>query len=416
MDDAVISLTEVKHNIPIDDARFVKPTASGKATPPPDNLNAAGKDVQPIPFELSDNHIHLQIKINGSGPFSFVLDTGAGVCVISERRAAELGLKLRDLGELDIGTGEANTKVAVANDVSFSLPGVEILTERAIVISLDSLEGFFGHPIDGLLGSDVFKRYVVEIDYAARTIRLFDPKKYGYSGSGTSIPFRLVGNVPIARGGIGLSRQPSIEGEFEIDTGMSTALILRTPFVKKHNLVASSRKTFPSIDVGVGGESKVIVGRVPVLQFGSFAIEAPVTFYSQAAKGELAGTSSIGIIGGEILRRFTVIFDYSRKRMILEPNANLADPYEHDMSGALLIADGKVFKTFKVHRVFESSPATEAGLREGDVIVAIDDKPSRELTLKQVKHMFKLEGHEYLLSVRRNGEMLKAKIKIRRLV
>ncbi|MCI0349467.1 MAG: PDZ domain-containing protein [Acidobacteriales bacterium] len=141
-----------------------------------------------------------------------------------------------------------------------------------------------------------------------------------------------------------------------------------------------------------------------------------MTLYSQAGKGELASNSNIGIIGGEILRRFTAIFDYSRKRMILEPNAALDEPYEHDMSGLFLLAEGKVVKTIKAHRVFANSPAAEAGLREGDVIVAIDDKPAQELTLNQLKQMFRQEGREYALSVRRNGELLTAKIKLRRLV
>ncbi|MGH9766419.1 MAG: aspartyl protease family protein [Blastocatellia bacterium] len=331
LDDAVITLTEVKNNVPLDDARFEKPAAASKATLEPDTRTNTINDTLTIPFELSDNHIHLQTRINGSGPFSFVLDTGASVCVINEKRAAELGLKLRDLGELDIGVAEVSAQVALANGISFSLPGAEIPTKRAVVISFDYLESVYDHPIDGVLGLDVFKQFVVEIDYAARAIRLHDPKKYVYSGRGALVPFRLAGNVPVARSKIGLPGQPAIEGEFEIDTGMSESLLLRTPFVKKHNLSVSAQKKFPSISVGVGGEAKMVVGRVPVLQLGSVAIKAPVTLYSQAGKGELASNSNIGIIGGEILRRFTAIFDYSRKRMILEPNAALDEPCEHDM-------------------------------------------------------------------------------------
>jgi C-terminal processing protease CtpA/Prc len=122
------------------------------------------------------------------------------------------------------------------------------------------------------------------------------------------------------------------------------------------------------------------------------------------------------VIGGELLQRFKVIFDYAHKRMILEPNAGLAEPFEYDMSGIRLRAEGEDFKTLKVRRVVENSPATEAGLREGDLISAIDGKPTVELSLSQINHMFKQEGKEYLLVINRGEEKKQIKLKLRRLV
>jgi C-terminal processing protease CtpA/Prc len=102
--------------------------------------------------------------------------------------------------------------------------------------------------------------------------------------------------------------------------------------------------------------------------------------------------------------------------MILEPQSSLGDPLEADMSGINLMADGRDFKTFRVDRVFEKTPAAEAGLREGDVIQAIDGRPAAEYTLEDVRGMFKRPASDYTLTILRSDQKMALKIKTRRLV
>jgi len=86
------------------------------------------------------------------------------------------------------------------------------------------------------------------------------------------------------------------------------------------------------------------------------------------------------------------------------------------MSGMLLIAEGTNFKTFKIRRIIENSSATVAGLREGDIISDVDGKPASNLTLEQVRQMFKQKGRSYRLTVERDGQKIQTKIKLRRLI
>jgi len=99
-----------------------------------------------------------------------------------------------------------------------------------------------------------------------------------------------------------------------------------------------------------------------------------------------------------------------------EPNRYFSDREEYDMSGMLLINGGADFKTFKVRRTIENSPATAAGLREGDIISAVDGKPTSNLTLEQVRQIFKQKGRSYRLTVERDGQKIQTKIKLRRLI
>jgi C-terminal processing protease CtpA/Prc len=166
----------------------------------------------------------------------------------------------------------------------------------------------------------------------------------------------------------------------------------------------------------VGGEVKLLVGRLPQLQLGRFTINDPVVHFAQDRKGAFASSEFSGVIGGELLRRFKVIFDYAHKRMILEPNGDLAAPFEYDMSGIRLRAEGEDFKTLKVLRVVENSPAAEAGVREGDVISAINSRPTTELSLDEIRKMFRQEGIEYLLGIIRGVEKIQIQLKSRRLI
>jgi predicted aspartyl protease len=369
-----------------------------------------------IPFELYDNFIFLPVRINGAEPRSFMLDTGASTSFLSEGSADSLGLTPKHEHEKNIGTGEASTRLGFAKGVALSLPGVDLPAQTVAVVPFNELEFAIGHSIDGLLGADLFKRYVVTIDYAARTISLDGPKNFSYHGKGDMIPFRLSGNRPFFKAAVTPLGMPQIETEFVIDTGHSGTLTFHTPFVEKHHLLAAKEKPVLRITRGISGESRSWRGRISRLQLGRSAIDLPVATFSEAAKGSEADRSYDGALGGEILRRFTVTLDYSRRQMILEPNAAFADPYEEDMSGIQLWAQGKDFKTISVQSVRDGSPAFEAGIKENDIIETVGNKIAGDLRLEELDRMFKQDGTQYSLGIRRGGNLVTLTIKLRRAI
>src|SRR5262249_23013869 len=141
--------------------------------------------------------------------------------------------------------------------------------------------------------------------------------------------------------------------------------------------------------VGLGKEKKGVASRVEKLQLGSFKIEK--------AHGKTARWSAIG---GGILSRFNMVFDYSRGQLILEPNSRFAEPYPYDASG-LELRLTKDLKHFRVHALLPDSPAAEAGLRAEDTITAINGRPAAKYDLTEVQDLFMKIGVTYRLQLRR---------------
>ena len=299
---------------------------------------ASGKSALNIPIKIFNNHVYLQVSVNNAKPLWFLLDTGAGN-IINRRHARTLGLKLNPAGQTT-GVGEGTADYFFTENVSFTLPGVTIAREKFAVLSLENVEecsnkidvdlqgkitwraqaakGDEAQPMDGVLGDEFFRLFVVEIDYAAKSINLYDPKSYHYQGKGERIPLEVRQKHIYMRAPITASGRAPINGLFMIDSGSGVALILNSPFVAQNKLLPPPNQTTPFSICGIGGESQTQIGKLAEIRLGNIKLESPVTMFSQAANGALANPDLSGTIGNAILRRFKVVFDYSRRVMILD--------------------------------------------------------------------------------------------------
>jgi C-terminal processing protease CtpA/Prc len=145
-------------------------------------------------------------------------------------------------------------------------------------------------------------------------------------------------------------------------------------------------------------------------------MQGPITAFSQAAKGSAADRSYDGAIGGEILRRFKLIFDYSRRQLVLEPNGSISDPFEADMSGLSLSAHGDGFQTVRCDNVDPGSPAAEAGIVPGDILQAIDGQPVVGAMLPRLHELLRVDGKTYALQIQRGDQRLEVRLTTRRRV
>ena len=303
---------------------------------------SSGKSALAIPFELDDNLIYVRVSVNGSRPLSFILDTGAR-SIIHARQARTIGLKLKLIGQSGgIGANRPDVYL-VTEKVSFSLPGVALSPRRLLAASLDAVESCANEfvideegrniptdggkqseakrDVDGILGKEFFDQFVVEIEYARRLLNVYDRSSYKYAGGGKAIPLEVGEQHIFARAQIKAAGRAPLAGRFLLDTGSAQAVSLLKPFMDEHNLLPSTEGMTSLPVCGLGGHAKgnSWVGTLEALQLGEFKVAAPVAEFRMS---ELT-TDADGFIGGAVFRRFKVIFDYSRRRMILEPRGDL---------------------------------------------------------------------------------------------
>ncbi len=217
---------------------------------------------------------------------------------------------------------------------------------------------------DGGIGYDFINQFVVEIDYQNSFMNLYRPGTYAYSGNGKTVPLLLEGRrTPLVMANITAAGGRSIPSKMEFDTGGDGTFIVVNPFAKKSGLLKSLAGGLRGSRVGAGGEYKNVSGRVRQVRLGPFTINNTILSVTQDEEGNHSGEEFDGIVGGEVFRRFKVIIDYSRKRVILEPNSALNEPYEVGMSGIGFGHDEEDCKVHKIESIERNSPAIEAGLK-----------------------------------------------------
>lgn len=368
-----------------------------------------------IPFEYSNGKIFVDVKVNGTGPYPFAMDTGSPPTIIDTELAKELDLAVTPMGRVG-GAGEGSTPMAGIGGVRLEMGGIDFGVRPMMGVSINKrLSGYSGRPVMGLIGNDFIATHIVEVDYAKRRVTVRDPKGWRYEGDGVVIPTRKRGYTFIP-GEVTPEGGEPIRARFMIDTGAGLTASLTTPFVTKHDLLGRAGPTIErTVGFGLGGEVRHEVARLGSIRVGSFELRQPVVTLSQDRGGALASQDYDGLIGGEILSRFKVIFDGPHNRMILEPGGDVDRPFEFDMSGMALAGDAEGGRLRVLH-VEPGTPAAAAGLRPGDILMAVDGEKVWSEDRDRVREMMKGDGEVRRLRVLRGDEVREAEVRLERMV
>jgi hypothetical protein len=354
-DHSDVRFEKIAFNVALADTDFAVPAM--KPTARIDNATG----VTTISFDLVNNHIYADGKIDGK-PARFLVDTG-GVNLLTPAAAKKFGLtgegKLAGSG---VGDERVDMSLAHAGEVRV---GDAVLAKPVFyVLDLGDLPKVEGVPADGLVGYEMFRRFGVEIDYAHHRLVMSDPAQFTPPAGATAIPFQLDDRIPIVTGTL-----DGLPMRISVDTGSRSSLTLHAPFVRDNHLVEKYHAAPEAmIGWGVGGASRGRPARFGTLTIGDVRVDGVAGDMYLGSKGAFTDANVTGNLGGGVLHRFDVAFDYTKKTMYLAPNADAGQPDAFDRSGLWLLADGDAFK---VVDVAEDSAAQKAGLRNGDRVLAI---------------------------------------------
>jgi hypothetical protein len=278
------------------------------AAPPADTFARGQKDAT-FNFEMQEGLIVLQVRVNGSRPLAFVLDTGSSRNLIDRALAESLGLKATGTGSLQ-GAGTGRVPISFIQNVRVSLPGLESTGYDFSTIDLGPLNASIGIHEDGLLGYEVLKRFVVTVDYSARRITFVSPTGFRPDPKSLELPIEIRNKWPFVKGDLVLPGNVTVQDSFLIDSGSSDSV--DHPIV----MTMQSRKQTTS-GVGLGEPVQGAVAQATAFRLGRLSVASPTV----VCCGATDATSKL--IGSEILRHFTVTFDYPSSRIFLTPNGML---------------------------------------------------------------------------------------------
>jgi hypothetical protein len=407
----------------------------------------AGQKMEKIRFELINNLVIIPLEINGA-ELTFILDSGVSKPILFNLYDQD-SLQLNNVAEITInGLGEGTPiKALSSHGNTFRLEGIQN-NDQEVYVVIDKEMNFspvLGIPIHGIIGYDLFKDFVVDINYGSRIIKFIDPGHYTPKKGRKyeTLPLWLHGNKAYVKGEVQLTDTPKVPVKLLIDTGSSDAVWLFEDNEKGLDIPEKNYEDY--LGKGLNGHIFGRRTRVKRLAIGSFILsDAKAAFPNMTSFGETQDFGDRnGSIGGEVLRRFNIVFNYPGRQVTLRKNSNFKLPFQYNLSGLELQhngmryiaerianASGVVRKSddsfgnvqilmqnttrlslvpeIVVSGIRAGSPAAQAGLREGDVILAVNGKSIHRYKLQEVLKMInEKQGKRIKLLIERlNNDLL----------
>ncbi|WP_109830481.1 aspartyl protease family protein [Reichenbachiella versicolor] len=350
----------------------------------------AQSPVATIPFEQYGDHMFIKVKVNGSKELDYIFDTGDGLAILDISKAAELGISADHDETITSAEGTISGKKVKHNE--FLIGEAPIHDVELYETDLSHLEISIGRDIDGIIGYDLLKNYVVDVNYDEMKIKLYKPSEYTYMGTGKSFDIKLTSYIPHITATTEFANGEKITSEFFVDTGAKTTVDFNTPFVEKNDLVNKIGDSYIYLVAGIGSkEYEHHKGKVNSFSFGGFEFSDIPVGLSHAKSGIQNHKKMSGIIGGAVLKKFNIVYDYHSKKMYWEKSGDFAKEFEINASGLeLQLAKDKY--TVLVHKVFKDSPAQAAGVKLNAVLNSVDGKDASKLGLAKLRTMLSQSG------------------------
>ncbi|WP_266205468.1 retropepsin-like aspartic protease [Pontibacter kalidii] len=364
-----------------------------------------------LPFKLVHNLIVLPVRINNSRPLNFILDSGVRNTLITQLYFSD-SLDLNEFNRIKIrGLGEGYTVEALhSTGNNMYMPGVRGDNHTVYVLLEDvfDLSMRMGMPVHGIIGYDIFKNFIVKINYSSETITLYRPDvKLKKKRRAEEYPLHIEDSKPYLYGSVRQHNGDSLDVKLIVDTGASHSLSLYLPTNERLTLPPKVMQAY--LGRGLGGDINGKIGRLEGFSLGKYKLENLTASYpdEEAVKLALNIAGRNGNLGSAILKRFTVIFDYPHQRITLLPNRRFKEPFNYNMAGFEISTPLPGANFYVVSNVVEDSPAKMVGMQPGDQILLINGRDCQELQLQELLNMLDSKpGRKLKLRLKREQQII----------
>ena len=410
------------------------------------------KQSDKIRFKLINNLIIIPVDINGV-TLSFLLDTGVSKPIIFNFLNVSDTLQIKNAETINLrglGGGESVEALKSTNN-TFKIGDAIKLNQDLYAVYNSNLNFAprLGIPIHGIIGLDLFKDLIVEVNYSTGYLKLTTPEKYKYKNCKKCerLNLEFYNGKPYINAKVRIN-QKEVPVKLLIDSGGSDALWL---FEDDSLHIKSGDKYFDDfLGHGLNGSVYGKRSKVEAFTLNSFVLnnanvafpDTESIFFAKQIKDRN------GSIAGNILKRFNIIFDYRKALMTITKNSNFKEKFNYNKSGIELAHDGvRIIREIKKSKIKagslqssndniivenqykislkpaytivelrNGSPAEKAGLNIGDVVLSINGRQTYQFSLHQIMHMFyDNDGKKIKIRVDREGVILNFSFKLKKL-
>ena len=335
---------------------------------------------------------------------NFILDTGSGGISLDSLTVDYFHLKPVPSDRTIRGIAGIR-QVGFLYNQQLHFPNLTIDSLNFHVNDYDILTSVYGEKIDGIIGYSVLSRYIVKVNYDSSQVEFWTRGTMRYPRGGYVLkPFINTLPVQVAR----VRDAEDITTRFLYDMGAGLCLLLTRDFINDSALLSKKRKFYTKEAEGLGGKIDMQTTVIREIRLGPYRFKnVPVYIFSDdynVTSYPYLG----GIIGNDLLRRFNVILNYEKREIYITPNSHYNEAFDYAYSGIeLYLVDGRIL----VGDVAKGSPADQAGIKEGDIVVSVNRNFNQNL--QQYKAALQNLSEKAKIIVNRNGELRSFEFKIK---
>ena len=277
-----------------------------------------------------------------------------------------------------------------------------------------TISQMFGLPINGIIGAELFRYFVVKIDYRKRQLTLY---KHGFNDLGRkyhTLPIEIHDNKPYLNAtNYNLSDRQNISLNMLVDLGESKPLSI---FINSDSRLEYPKQfVFSNLGKGLSGTISGYVTRSRSFSIDKkFTFKNIITSYPDQRSLQFIDSSHNrnGSVGSGLLKRFVLIFDYQNKWLALKKNGRVSAPFNYDRTGLIVKAEGENLDRFKVAEIIDFTPAFFSMLQADDEILRINNENLMGKKLVEVNELLSTSKRKKTLkiTVLREGQEVRLKL------
>lgn len=303
---------------------------------------------------------------------NFVLDTGSGGISLDSITCLNYNIKTERSDKMVRGIAGVK-QVKYAYDHTLNLPGLSVPHLNFHINDYDILSTSYGVKIDGIIGYSFFIKYIVSINYDEHYLDIYTQGNYKYPRGGYILK-PLFTTLPIQ--GAAVEDNSEIKARFYMDSGAGLCMLLSENFSKDSTIFRKKRKMYKTLAEGLGGQTDMTLTILKNVKLGPYRFRNVPTYVFADSFNVTAYPTLGGLIGNDLLRRFNIVLNYSKREIHIKPNGHYLDSFDYSYTGlGVYLIDQKVTIT----NVIENSPAEKAGFQIGDVIVGVGNNFSNNI-------------------------------------